>query len=152
MVKLLLSSMICATLLLGDNMKQTSIQQCLTGFDKYQIVVNGTAHNNIHVDQLVGTIRDLVNESHSMPAFGVSIDEQTKNAMQMGVWLILMYNDKQEVDGMIFDELIIQVVPEYTGFNIIRGNSGIYDGRCYYIDLVNKDMSYLYNLIVNKTD
>jgi hypothetical protein len=90
----------------------------------------------------------MLQDSHTMPAFGVSIHTETLKAIKNGVWLKLQYNGTQEVDGMPFDELLIEVNPEFSGFNIIRGNKGIYEGRCFYIDLDNITMELLYDFVI----
>ena len=96
-------------------------------------------------------MEDMLKDSHTMPAFGISIHVETLKAIQKGVWLKLQYNGTQVVDEMPFDELLIEVNPEFSGFNIIRGNRGIYEGRCYYIDLIDKNMKTLYDFILLQT-
>ncbi|MBO5910011.1 MAG: hypothetical protein J6Q15_00730, partial [Clostridia bacterium] len=61
----------------------------------------------------------------------------------------LQYNGTQVVDDMPFDELLIEINPEFSGFNVIRGNKGIFEGRCYYVNLVNCTMKELYQYVSN---
>ena len=54
---------------------------------------------------------------------------------------------------MLFSKLLINVNKDWTGFNIIRYYNGCYDGRCYYVDLIDANMENLYKtilFIVNK--
>ena len=68
--------------------------------------------------------------------------------MKQGVWLKLIYDKTFVHNEMPFDSLLIQIEKDWTGFNIYRGNNGIYEGRCFYIDLVNNNMKNLYECII----
>ena len=51
---------------------------------------------------------------------------------------------------MPFEKLLVQVGKEYYGFNLIRYTSERgYDGRCFYLDLVGKNMNDLYDLLTD---
>ncbi|MDE5617881.1 MAG: hypothetical protein K2I79_00125 [Clostridia bacterium] len=96
---------------------------------------------------LLQNISAMNKDGYEMPAFGVSIDKLTKNEIQKGVWLRFYYNSGCTHNEMPFDELMIKIQPKDCGYNIIRGNSGVYDGRCFYYNLNKGDMSLLYNHI-----
>ncbi len=147
MFNVLISCCICATMLMGGNMEVRNVQQYLTSSEQAYIVVDNKYNKVDDLDELNNVLNDMLNNSRTMPAFGVSIHTETLQAIKQGVWLKLQYNGTQYVDDMPFDELIIEVNPEFSGFNIIRGNKGIYDGRCYYIDLDNTTMQPLYNFV-----
>ena len=83
-----------------------------------------------------------------MPAYGVSIDKDTRDALKTGLWLELKFSTTLTHNEMPFDSLLIEVDSEYSGFNIIRHHDNQYEGRCYYINL-EKDMSSLYETIEN---
>ena len=146
MVKILLNIMICATLLLGGNMQQ-NIQYYLTNYNCAQIAINGNCYDVKEVDDLNSVLITMLQDSHTMPAYGVSLHNETIAAVQNGVWLILNFEDENWLDDMNFDQLLINVEPDFSGFNIIRGNNGKYEGRCYYIDLSNTTMKLLYDWI-----
>ena len=148
MFKALLRGIICVTMLMGGGMQKQTVQEYLVDCSQATIIVDNKYINIENVKQLNDVINDMIKDSHTMPAFGVSIHIETLSAIQNGVWLKLQYNGTQSVDDMVFDELLIEVNPKFGGFNIIRGNRGIYDGRCFYIDLVDKNMSTLYNFIL----
>ena len=153
MFKVLLNCALCVTMLLGGNMEDKTIQQYLTLSNSSEVIIEGEYNDIKNLDELNNILNTMLVDSHPMPAFGVSLDSETKLAITNGVWLRLIYNNTIWVDGMNFDELLIQVNPEFSGFNIIRGNNGVYEGRCYYIDLNNNSMKTLYNyLILNYTD
>lgn len=97
--------------------------------------------------QLEQQIADLFEDSHTMPAFGVIFGNDFETLTQNGTFVSLKFERVFEVNGLPFDELVFQVCSDWTGFNLFRGMNGVFEGRCIYIDLVNKDMSALYNFI-----
>ncbi len=80
------------------------------------------------------------------PAFAVSVDELTKEELKTGYWVKFIFNETIFKSNMPFDELLIKVTQNASGVNIIRGNNGDYQGRCYYLDLSNT-MDLLYDFI-----
>jgi len=144
MLKMLFSSIVCATMLLGGNMQENSIQKYITTSTNSVVIIDNEYKKIDSINELNIVLDKMLTESRTMPAFGVSIHIDTITEIQNGVWLKLQYNGTQYVDDMPFDELLIKVEPSYRGFNIIRGNRGIYEGRCYYIDLVDNTMQPLY--------
>lgn len=151
MFKTLIGCCVCATMLLGGNMETKTIQEYLTSSNQAQVVVDNVYYNVDNLTQLNVVLNEILQDSHTMPAFGVSIHNETLNAIRHGVWLKLQYNETKQIDDMPFDELLIEINKEFTGFNIIRGNKGIYEGRCYYIDLIGNTMQPLYEF-VNRFD
>lgn len=148
MFNILSNGIVCATMLSGGYMDKANIQQYLTQADQAYVIVDNDYYKVEDVNKLNEVMLGVVQDSHTMPALGVSIHTETLDAIRNGVWIKLQYNGTQYVDDMLFDELLIQVEQDYNGFNIIRGNRGIYDGRCYYLDLISNTMSPLYEYIV----
>lgn len=92
----------------------------------------------------------LLKGSHLMPAYGVSLHRETTKAINSGLWAEFCFDRVYESGGMPFEKLLIKIEKEYTGFNIIRYNTNYgYDGRCFYIDLVNKNMGGFYDILLN---
>ena len=106
----------------------------LKGDDKYELLL----------ESLLQTTKD----AQDMPAFGVSLDNETKSALENGTWLELEYNIPQTFNEMPFDALLIEISDEFEGINIIRKNNGKYDGRCFYLNL-KSNMQELSNIISN---
>lgn len=102
--------------------------------------------DNNTTETIKSELKNLFENSHEMPALGVSIHNETVTELEKGLWLILQYNETKYHNDMPFDELLIKVNKEDYGLNIIRGNNGIYEGRCYYLNL-DKNTSKLYNTI-----
>ena len=80
------------------------------------------------------------------PAFAVSLNDLTKEEMKSGFWVKFIFNNTMFKSEMPFDELLFNVTENAHGVNIIRGNDGIYQGRCYYLDLEGT-MNMLYDFI-----
>ncbi|MDE5721825.1 MAG: hypothetical protein K2I30_03690 [Clostridia bacterium] len=92
----------------------------------------------------------MIENAHLMPAFGVSLNNETVKAMKKGLWVEFDFNKLYESNGLPYEKLLIEVNSGYSGFNLIRYMQEYgYDGRCFYYDLVSKDMSSLYNLLIN---
>ena len=96
--------------------------------------------DTLFVEALVG--------ARQMPAFGVSIHKLTVEEMKSGIWVKFIYQQTMEADGMPFDELLVHVQKDMHGVNIIRGNGGSYNGRCFYLDL-NGTLDEVYDFLAN---
>ena len=93
---------------------------------------------------------DMLSGSREMPAFGVSLNDDTLAARDNGVWVEYDFDKVLRHGGMSFERLLVAVKPEFSGFNIVRYNAeGGYAGRCYFIDLAGKNMSQFYDILVN---
>lgn len=93
---------------------------------------------------------ELLDGAHYMPAFGVSIHRYTVEALKSGLWVEFDYGKLYQSYGLDFEKLLINVVPEDMGFNIIRYTEEYgYDGRCFYFDLNNKNSSAFYDILIN---
>ena len=150
MVEALLSLVACATIVVGGHMEHKDIGAYINNYDKVVVIIDNNYYGDIKDEDLKNILNQMLQDSHPMPALGISLHTETLESLKSGIWLKLQYNGTQYVDDMPFDELLINVNSEFFGFNIIRGNKGVYDGRCYYIDLVDNTMSPLYeHLIAN---
>ena len=98
---------------------------------------------------ILSALEMLTQDSHEMPAFSVSLDYETKKAIKDGVWLELNYSSKQAVNELPFSSLLIEVNENYYGFNLIRKQNGKYEGRCFYLNLNNKNMSALHSYLIS---
>ena len=78
-----------------------------------------------------------------MPAFGVALHNDTIEVMTKGIWVEFIFDNTKSHNEMLFDSLLINVVGEHSGFNIIRKYQGQYEGRCFYVDLIDNNLSTL---------
>lgn len=99
-------------------------------------------------EEILSALLSVTKGSHDMPAFGVSLDNETKQAIQSGTWLELQFNTTKTFNEMPFDALLIQVNENYQGINIIRKNNKKYEGRCFYLNL-KSDMKQLFKTLKN---
>ena len=103
-------------------------------------------------NQITNEFLHTINNAHEMPAFGVSIHEQTSEALKTGLWIKFEFETEQTHNEMPFKALLINIMPDYKGFNLIREYENRYEGRCFYLDLDNNDMSILYEIVLKSYD
>ena len=123
-----------------------NLEEILLSSDEAISIINGEKQTLL-LDELEPVIQTMLNGHYEMPAFGVSIDNETRKAMKTGVWLELIYNQSHEYNEMPFEKLLIEINPTFYGFNIIRFHDNMYEGRCYYINLNNINMQNLYDFL-----
>ncbi|MDE6597491.1 MAG: hypothetical protein K2K60_02505 [Clostridia bacterium] len=112
-------------------------------------VINYAANQKPFKEILVSW-NDMIDGAHQMPAYGVSLNRETLKALKSGLWVEFVFDEVYENGGMPFEKLLIQVEKSFTGFNLIRYTTEYgYDGRCFYYDLLNKNMDNLYDILVN---
>lgn len=110
-----------------------NIARCLPSQMSYKLVING--------------FKNLLAGARQMPAFGVSLNDETKTALSSGTWVEFDFKKRMEYDEMPFEKLLMETVPAHTGFNLSRYNSeGGYSGRCYYFDLP-RNMEEFYDIL-----
>ena len=97
-------------------------------------------------EKILNGLEKVTSNSREMPAFGVSLDKQTKEEMNKGVWLELCFNKVYYSNDLPFEGLLIKVEKGHQGFNLIRRTNGKYEGRCFYLDLEG-DMTALVEAI-----
>lgn len=134
----------------GEDMFENELLEVMSQAESIDLIINGD-RRSLQVKEAIKTVDEMMEGYHEMPAFGVSLDAETRHAMQDGAWMELKYRHKMTHNGMPFETLLIEVKPEYGGFNVIRQLDGKYEGRCFYVSL-NGDMSELYNYLAQKID
>ncbi len=116
--------------------KDNSSHEFFKGEEQYVLIMN--------------TWNEIVCDAYEMPAYGVSIDSLTREEMKSGQWLEFVFDGKCQYNEMPFEKLLVKVEEEYSGFNVIRYLSeGGYFGRCFYMQLNDKNMSSISNEIKN---
>ena len=92
---------------------------------------------------------DLLKTAYNMPAFGVSLNDLTLDAMKSGLWVEFDYGKTYKSYEMYYDKLLINVMKDSMGVNLIRHNERGYDGRCFYFNLNSGNTSEFYDLLIN---
>ena len=163
-MKLLLLLILCGAILIMPNtstyngnvhdvsadLNYSNTVEAINTADKITVISNGTEtsyeKNNSVFNAVLETFNQGTVSSHMMPALGVSLDNEVKQAKKVGIWLEFNFNKTTSVEGMFFDGLLIEVNPNHGGINLFRKNNGQYEGRCLYLS--NVDLNKLYNLLI----
>ena len=115
--------------------QENQLAQCIQNVSKIEVLDN----NNLKAlenQSFEATIKNLINLFQSarlMPAFSVSLHNETIDALKEGKWLKLTFLHQQNVNGLLFDGLVFQL-NETSGMNLIREYEGKFEGRCLYLD------------------
>ena len=102
-------------------------------------------------DKIYNALIDYIQSSHEMPALGVSLDSETKEAKSHGMWLEVHFTKTMTYLDMPFDSLLLDISRDDSGVNLIRGNKGVYEGRCYYLN-GSRSLEEVYDTIYNIID
>ena len=128
-----------------------TISDCFGDSSYIEVIIDNQNHtyknHTVEYQNILNQFMDMIKDSHQMPAFGVSLDNETKSAIKNGLWIKFCFDFIGYNSQMPFEELLINVNKDFSGFNIIRGNNGLYEGRCFYINLVG-DMNNLYDYLI----
>lgn len=139
----------------GGFMKDSNVNSICNFFTKASKIVTYTnigkteyTKGNDKFEALLLALENITNDSHDMPAYGVSLDNEVINATKKGTWIELVFDTTQKYKEMPFDALLINVESESSGFNLIRKHNNKYDGRCFYLNL-KENMKELFEVINN---
>ncbi len=100
-----------------------------------------TVEKGEEFEKILSAWGETLKEGRQMPAFGVSIDRLTREEMKTGLWIEFLFANEERCMGMPFESLLVGIRGEYRGFNVIRRTEGLYQGRCFYIDLGGGDLA-----------
>lgn len=110
----------------------------LKDIDSFKVFNNGETKIIRKKDKafytLIENLKFVFTIGISAPAFGVSLHDETIQAISKDCWLQINYSNKKFFNGLEFEALLFKL--EHTGgFNLIRLNNNLYEGRCLYINL-----------------
>lgn len=117
---------------------EDSMIDCLQNIESFSIFESGNkiviSKENEEFNIILKKIEEIFSSSRVMPAFGVSLHDETLNALKQDNWLQIDFNQEISKNGLPFSSLLFKL--EITsGFNLIRLYNGKYEGRCIYLDL-----------------
>ena len=117
----------------------------------YNLMVDGNVIelSETEVQGLQEQVVSLFEGSHTMPAFGVVFNDMYQKDVKNGYFVSLKFDSPIQINNLPFDELVFKVDKDFHGFNLMRGENGIFQGRCIYIDLQDKTMANLFEYIEN---
>lgn len=115
--------------------QENQLLGALENISKIEIVEYGTFKDlkNIRFESTLLKLKNLFSSARLMPAFGVSLHQETLDALNAGQWLKISFSHEQNVNGLLFDALVFQL-SQSAGLNLIREYNGKYEGRCIYLD------------------
>lgn len=133
-------------------MYEQSINEVIGACDKIEVISDGVVKSFSRADarakSILSAIASMNEGGWEMPGYGVSIDRLTREEMKKGMWLRLVYDERQTRNEMPFDSLLIRVKGEYCGYDLIRESDGKYQGRVFYFNLKEgKNMQELFSLM-----
>lgn len=95
------------------------------------------------VDQnFVEELEKLLLDSYTSPALGICMDSQVQEERQAGVWIEWTFSNTHSYNDLPYDKLMINIQPDYFGFNILRNYKGKYEGRCIYLNLSHNSSDF----------
>lgn len=115
----------------------------------YNLLVNGNVVELTETEMqgLQQQIQTLFEDSHTLPAFGVVTNDMYQEDVKNGYFVSMKFDCPIQINDLPFDELVFKVEKDFHGFNLLRGMNGIFQGRCIYIDLQERNMEELYDYI-----
>lgn len=115
--------------------QENQLAQCIQNVSKIEVLENNNlkALENQSFEATIKKLINLFQSARLMPAFSVSLHNETIDALKEGKWLKLTFLHQQNVNGLLFDGLVFQL-NETSGMNLIREYDGKYAGRCLYLD------------------
>lgn len=152
-MKIICTIFICLSMMfVGVNMRnqQYNLIDVFSASSKIEIINNGEIikTNKDERQQIIEQFNKLISFGHEMPAFGVALNDEVNNQKKKGLFVEFIFDSMMEYDEMPFCRLLVEVSPDYSGFNIIRYYDGGYNGRCFYISLENYTMESFYDFLL----
>lgn len=91
--------------------------------------------NDTKFNLIIENLNKTFANSRLMPAYGVSLHEETIKEIKKGVWLEINFDSELEINELLFTSLLFKLEPTY-GLNIIRLYNNKYEGRCIHVDFM----------------
>lgn len=98
-----------------------------------------------------GEIIKYLENAYDSPALAVTFPEFYKEMLKDGYFLNFKFDKHYEFNGLPFDELTIKIEDNAYGFNVFRGENGVFQGRCIYVNTENSS-SELYKIVKEIVD
>ncbi len=116
---------------------QNEFVEIFNHLSKMEVIQNSKSVNyskeDVNFDKIKTALLQSFDTARLMPAFGVSLHNETLKALKSGKWIKLTFDTQMTLMQLPFDELLINL-DDVSGSNLIRKYNGKYDGRCIYID------------------
>lgn len=128
---------------------ENTLVDLIEKIESFDIFIDGKKKyvdkKNFRFEALKDELKSVFISANLMPAFGVSLHEETQNEMQSNRWLQINFSQTQWKNGLPFDSLLIKI-EKTSGFNLIRLYENKYSGRCLFLALDDEvDLNNLMN-------
>lgn len=130
---------------------QNSMIDCVEYIQSFSVFSNGKKKDITKqdkcFDELLSFIYKVFESSRIMPAFGVSLHNETINELKNGNWLQINFNKQVEKNGLLFSSLLFKL-EKTNGINLIRLFNDKYEGRCVFLDFDQEiDLKLIFNTL-----
>ena len=141
----------CLTFLFGGAMNTNSLFNNIAETSQIVVFNQGSTftfnRGDDKFEMILNAFLNTIKNAREMPAFGVSLHDETTSALKLGTWIEFVFDRPQSHNDMPFESLLVSVEPDHTGINLIRKQNGKFDGRCFYLDL-STNLKVLHSLIL----
>ena len=126
-------------LILNDDSRD--IKSILSKVQSIEIFKNGkTKKFQLKEQAFDSTLSAIISKFEGaliQPAFGVSLDNETREELKRGEWIKLNFNSTLTLNELPFEALLFRLENECYGLNLIREHQGKLNGRCIYLSFDN---------------
>ena len=130
-----------------QNFLQEQIDFVFNDCNAIKLYKNGQTKIVLKDDKLFNELMQIwqvnLKNSFEMPSLGVSLDNETKQALKNGYFVEFLFEKTMTHNDMPFDSLLIELTNEQGGYQLIRGLDNTYEGRCFYLNLFENDNELL---------
>lgn len=117
--------------------RENSLVDLLDKITSFTIFKNGEKteinKENKKFNSIFSVVEDVFLKGQILPAFGVSLHEETQNALNYDEWLQINFNEQLTKNGLPFSALLVKQ-DNVCGVDLIRVNNNRYEGRCIHLN------------------
>ncbi len=88
-------------------------------------------------DKIFSHLEEVFKKGEVMPAYGVSLHDETQNALLADTWLQINFDEQLTKNELPFSALLFRL-DEVYGVDLIRLFNDRYDGRCIHLSFFEK--------------
>ena len=98
------------------------------------------------VDDFENIFSHTLEGAEQVPCIFVALNDSVNEDLKEGNWIKFIFNKTVVKYEMPFDEILINVHPNYNSLTLLRGNNGRFEGRCIELQLKG-DTNNLFNFL-----
>ena len=120
-------------------MYEKTIDGVIGDCDRMEVIIDGRVCSLVRGEEQFNAVCQSFYEmnkgGYEMPGYGVSLDKAVREQLKEGLWLRLVYDERQVRNEMPFDSLLVHIKDDHCGYELIREYDGKYQGRVFYYSL-----------------